>query len=156
MKRSEEAIRLDSDLKENAQLREKIEAAVQETIKSGECKSDGEAMEKALKSLGYDIPKAELERMQAESQQMSLEEMENVAGGTQYEKEWGELCNSDYWCMVLWDTKDQDEKGHNSWCVTAWHCDMATLHTETDSKEVSCWSNYTCKLISQPEKKSPF
>ena len=39
---------------------------------------------------------------------------------------------------------DEDEYGHDVWCWIGWHCYTVTLHTQTESKRASCWSNYDC------------
>ena len=50
----------------------------------------------------------------------------------------------------------KDEKGHDGACLTAWHCYAATLHSDTESKSVSCWKNYLCFYAYHEEtRKSP-
>ena len=39
---------------------------------------------------------------------------------------------------------NRSEYGHGSWCVTAWHCELVTLHTSTESKHVWCFYDYKC------------
>lgn len=147
MKKTEEMLRFEKDLNADEKLRGKLEDAIAALQASGECTSDGDIMEKAARSLGYSISAAELERMNAERQEASQEEMELAAGGGNYEKENQKRCGSDYYCDTLWDTVDMDEHGHNSFCITAWHCLTVMLHTETKNKEVACFKDYKCNII---------
>ena len=62
-------------------------------------------------------------------QQLDLDELENVVGGDN---------NPDY-----------DEYGHDTWCVAAWHCYTAMLHTDSDDNQVSCWSKFSCKIFNR-------
>ena len=78
-------------------------------------------MAKAAAELGYSISAADLERSAAEIQELDLDELENVAGGV-----------------------STDEDGNDTFCITAWHCFTAALHTEAKSKDAACWSDYKC------------
>ncbi len=122
MSKSEEILRLERDLSEQPELREKLEAEMKRIAEAGEAESDGEVMVKATAALGYTITLEELERSAADLEKLDDEELK-AAGG--------------------WST---DEKGHDDECLTAWHCYAATLHSDTESKVVSCWKNYLCFL----------
>ena len=148
MKKTSEMLRFEKDIASDAALRTKLDAAVREAIDSGVCHSDGEALSRAARSLGYEINAAELERMGAETQELSLEEMASAAGGDgDYDRVHKNLCTKDWHCDIFWNSAAEDEYGHNNWCATVWHCYMASMHTETESKNVSCWSDYLCAFI---------
>lgn len=135
MSKSEEMLRLERDLNEQPELREKLEAETKRIAEAGEAESDGEVMVRATTALGYTITLEELERSNADLEKLDDEEL-NAAGGS-----WSD---------------QKDEKGHDGACLTAWHCYAATLHTETESKSVSCWKNYLCFYAYHEEtRKSP-
>ena len=67
-------------------------------------------------------------------QELDQDEMEAVNGGAENKSE----------CSIAWDVAAQDEKGHNNWCLTLWHCGLITCHTETNSQKVYCYSDYKC------------
>ena len=145
MKKSEEILRMERDMNENPGLMEKLKAEVRRIAEAGEAECDGEALLKAAAALGYAVTTEDLDRAAAEMESVDDRELENVAGGQRaFEKD---LCTKDYECYAQWNTVDEDEKGRNAWCLTAWHCSVATLHTETDSKSVACLKNYACDLI---------
>lgn len=131
MKKTESLRKFEEALVSDPELRNKLDLAVKEAMESGDCKTDGEALSKAAASLGYEISFAELERMEAENEELDLDELEQVSGGESY-------------CSFFWHTAMEDEYGHNAWCLTLWHCDMVSMHTETESKNVHCWENFQC------------
>ena len=131
MKKSAEMMRLDRDLKNDPELAKNFKEAVKEAAQSGTCKNDIEVIALAAKSFGYEISIGEMERSAAAKEELDPEEMKQVAGG-------------DSECDYVWQTDHEDEYGHNNWCMTAWHCQMVTLHTETESKHVRCFSDYLC------------
>ena len=125
MSRFEEIKRFDAALNASEELRRDFEETCARIAKEGEARSDSEIMAKAAAELGFNISAADLERSAAELQELDLDELENVAGGG-----------------------GTDEHGFDTFCITAWHCFTAVLHTESQSKEVSCWSDYNCVLWS--------
>ena len=126
MSKSEEILRLERDMYEQPELREKLEAECKRIAEAGEAKSDGEVMVRAAAVLGYTITLEELERSAADRQELDPDELEDAAGGE----------------------RRKDEYGHEVWCLTAWHCHAVTLHTETTDKTVACWTDYRCGQIS--------
>jgi predicted ribosomally synthesized peptide with nif11-like leader len=92
------------------------------------CGSDAEALSLAARSAGFEVSPEEIERAMAEAQELDEKELEKVGGGR---------TSSD----------DEDEYGHDVWCWVGWHCYTVTLHTQTESKRASCWSNYDCVLV---------
>ena len=127
MNKTPEMARMEADLAASEALREKFNAVMKRIAEAGEAKSDGELFEKACAELGYQITAAELERLSAENEEISPDEMEQTAGG-----------------------KTEDSDGHDEWCLTAWHCYTVTLHTKANkgNEKVACWSDYLCALVS--------
>ena len=66
MSKNEELQRLERDLNEQAELREKLNAEMKRIAEAGEAVCDGEAMVKAAAALGYDVTLEELERAAAD------------------------------------------------------------------------------------------
>ena len=126
MSKSEELLRLERDLNEQPELREKLNAECKRIAEAGEAKSDGEVLVKAAAALGYTVSQEELERAAAAAQELDPDEMNAAAG---------------------WRISGEDEKGHENWCLTAWHCFTATLHTETKEHYAACWSDWDCFAI---------
>ncbi len=119
MSKNEELQRLERDLNEQPELREKLDAEIKRIAGAGEAQCDGEAMVKAAASLGYTITIEELERAAADLEKLDDDELDAAAGGA------------------------QDEK-HTNWCIKSWYCFAALRHTDTESKDVACWSDYVC------------
>ena len=129
IKRFEEALSADES------LRNKFEAAIKKITDEGTAQSDGEVMVKAAKELGFEISIDEMERFFAEMQEIDDNELENVAGGRKIKFDEG--------------SKRTDEYGRNLYCLGLWHCYTGFLHTDTESKEASCWKNYSCILANK-------
>ena len=134
MKKSEEMMRLDRDLKADPELAKKFNEAIAEAAKSEACENENELIALVAKSLGYEISAGELERIKAAKEELDPEEMTLAAGGEEN-------------CECLWKTKKEDEYGHANKCLTAWHCEIVTLHTETKSTDVWCFSKYRCSDV---------
>ncbi len=115
-------LRLERDLNEQPELKEKLDAESKRIAGAGAAQSDGEIFVQAASSLGYTVTLEELERAAAEIEELDPDEMD-VAGGR------------------------EDEKGHDAFCFTAWHCYTAVLHTKASLRNESCWSDYTCFMI---------
>lgn len=90
-----------------------------------------------------------MERTAAELESVDDDELESFAGGLEPydESRVNEECWHDYTCESIGRNFDEDEHGHDIWCVTAWHCFAATLHSDTDEKCVTCFSNYYCVFV---------
>jgi len=121
MSKSEELLRLERDLNEQPELGEKLDAEIKRIAEAKEAQSDGEVMVKAAAALGYTITMGELERATADLEKLDDDELD-AAGGFDI----------------------QDETGHNKWCIKSWYCFTVLQHTDTKSKDVACWSDYTC------------
>lgn len=143
MQKSPEMKRFEEDLRDNRELREKMDAVCRRIVEEGSAHSDAELLIRAAKELGYDIGAGELDRAAAAAQELDPDEMTAAAGG----KEERGKCLTDYMCVFSWKTNDEDDKGHNSWCFTAWHCFAATLHTATDEHKTACFADHTCVYL---------
>ena len=116
--------RFENDLKANKELRKKLDEAVKRIAAEGNAQSDGEVMAAAAKELGYDVSVAALEQAKAEAETLDPEELAAVAGGI-----------------------EEDEYGHDIFCLAVWHCLTVTLHTESENKSVACWADYWCSIF---------
>ena len=94
------------------------------------CGNDAEAFSLAARAVGFEIAPEEVERAMAEGQELDAEELKKVAGGKP-------SCDS-FFITV------EDNDGHDGWCMTAWHCFVATLHTEGGTANEACFSDYAC------------
>ena len=137
MSKSEELLRLEHDMAEQPELREKLDAEIKRVAEAGEAKSDGEIMVKAAAALGYTVSVEELERAAADLEKLDDDELE-AAGG----KYVGPGKKND-----RIEIKD-DEKGHAQWCGVTWHCFAAFIHTEAEDKNVACWKDHQCIVVS--------
>ena len=140
MTKPEEMKRLEADMASDKELYRKFYETADRIATENDPQSDGELFAAAAAELGYNITAADFERLYAEQEEISPEELEQAAGGNS--KDDGNCCWKDYFCSLLWNRADMDEKGHNGTCITAWHCFMATLHTEAESHDVNCWKDY--------------
>ena len=81
MGKSEELQRMERDLSEQPELREKLYADIKRITDTGEAACDGEAVAKAAASLGYKITPEELKRAVADSGELSESDLEQISGG---------------------------------------------------------------------------
>ena len=134
MSKSEELLRMERDLNEQPELREKLDAEIKRIAEAGEAESDGEAMAKAAAALGYTVKVEELERTTADLEKLDDDELE-ASGGDAFSRKIKE-----------------DEHGHDEGCVVTWHCFVAFLHTESKSTDVSCWKDHKCAVVNKDVK----
>ena len=150
MDKSNELLRMERDLNGHPELREKLDAEIRRIADAGEAQSDGEIAVKAAASLGYAVAAEELERAAADLEKLGYsitpEELERTtadlekldddeleaSGGNAFTRE-----------------KKTDEYGHDEGCVLTWHCFAAFLHTEAESKDVSCWKDHKCVVVNK-------
>ena len=129
MKKTEEMLRLERDMNGDPELREKLDAEIRRIVEAKEAESDGEAMAKAAAALGYTVTPEELERSAAELEAVDDNDLDTVAGG------------------LALDEADEDENGHDLWCVTAWHCYTVTIHSMTEDRNAACFRDYMCRVL---------
>ena len=139
IKKFEEALSVDEN------LRNKYEAALKKIADEKLAGSDGEAMVKVAKELGFEINIDEMERYFAAIQELDDEELDNAAGVSEEHRgpDGAQKCDD----FIGKAGSSKDEYGHYGICLAVWHCATAFLHTETDSKKVMCWSDYLCVAI---------
>ena len=119
MQKSDELLRFEADINADGKLRESFDAAIKRIAGAGETTNDGDAMVKAAAELGYDLSLNELERLYAESQELSDEELGAVAGGR------ADSCMTDYYCytVVNHDSEtDPDGKKESVACFVDYKC----------------------------------
>ena len=110
MSKSENILAFLSALEDNKELQEKYEAALKRISKNKEASSDGEALVKAAAEVGFPLTMADLERKQAENEELSDHDLEMVSGGTTSSDT---FCWVDYSCDYIYRTEwnDQSESG---------------------------------------------
>ena len=103
------------------------------------CGSKAEAISLAAAAAGLETTPEEVERAMAEAQELDEEELEKIGAGDA-------MCDKAYWCGELF-IPGEDEKGHDNWCVAAWHCFDLFLHTEATKHDEACFADYICAVI---------
>ena len=103
-------------LRESEELQHRLAEELKKIAEEKSAESDAEAMAKAAQALGYDFTVADMEKANAEAQELAPEEMEQAAGG------W---CFADYDCYTAWN-------------YTAWN------HDSPDQQGSACFSDYGC------------
>ena len=103
--------KFEADLRGNEELQEKLYEELAKIAKEKSAESDAEAMAKAAHALGYDFTVADMEKANAETQELDPEEMEQAAGG------W---CFADYDCYTAWNHDSPDQPG--SACLKDYDC----------------------------------
>ena len=106
----------EKDLRGNEKLQKKLFEELAKIAKEKSAESDAEAMAKAAHALGYDFTVADMEKANAEAQELAPEEMEQAAGG------W---CFADYDCYTAWNHDSPDQQGSACFsdygCITLFH-----------------------------------
>ena len=116
MRKSETLKAFETALNESKELQENFVAAQKRIVENDAASSDGELLVKAAAEVGYTLTMAELERVMAQSQELSDEELNRVVGGAD---------------------KNDD------WCLFNHHCFATLRHTDDGSTTATCWKNYT-------------
>ena len=80
-------------LKENPELGKQFDAELKKIAEEKSAQSDGEAIVKAARAMGYDFAEADMEKAFVSMQELDPEEMEKAAGG--------QFCWSDYDCFTI-------------------------------------------------------
>ena len=68
-------------LRESEELQHRLAEELKKIAEEKSAESDAEAMAKAAQALGYDFTVADMEKANAEAQELAPEEMEQAAGG---------------------------------------------------------------------------
>ena len=113
---TENVRKFEKDLRGNGELQKKLLEELAKIVKEKSAESDAEAMAKAAHALGYDFTVADMEKANAETQELDSEEMEQAAGG------W---CFADYDCYTAWNHDSPDQPGSACFsdydCITLFH-----------------------------------
>ena len=108
--------KFEKDLRGSKELQKKLVEELKKITEEKSAESDAEAMAKAAQALGYDFTVADMEKANAETQELDVEEMEQAAGG------W---CFADYDCYTAWNHDTPDQKGTACFsdyeCMTVYH-----------------------------------
>ena len=103
-------------LRESEELQHRLAQELKKIAEENSAESDAEAMAKAARALGYDFTVADMEKANAEAQELDPEEMEQAAGG------W---CFADYDCYTAWNHDSPDQQGSACFsdygCITLFH-----------------------------------
>ena len=103
-------------LRESGELQRRLAEELKKIAGEGSASNDAEAMAKAAQALGYDFTVADMEKANAEAQELAPEEMEQAAGG------W---CFADYDCYTAWNHDSPDQQGSACFsdydCITLFH-----------------------------------
>lgn len=103
-------------LRESEKLQHRLAQELKKIAEEKSAESDAEAMAKAAQALGYDFTVADMEKANAEAQELALEKMEHAAGG------W---CFADYDCYTAWYHDSPDQQGSACFsdygCITLFH-----------------------------------
>ena len=136
MEESDSMKALKKALSEDPEVVKKFDEAVSRILEEKKAGSDGELFSMAAKELGFDIPASEFEVSTANEEELDPEELEVVSGGE--------------FCMTVsernFGSMRDDESGHNSWCLAAWHCYTGMIHTEGGGNSVACYSDFQCLM----------
>ena len=108
---TENVRKFEKDLQGNEELQKKLFEELKKITEEKSVESDAEAMAKAARALGYDFTVADMEKANAETQELDPEEMEQAAGG------W---CFADYDCYTAWNHDSPDQQG--SACLKDYDC----------------------------------
>lgn len=114
--------KFEAALRSNRELVKKFEEEIKRLCAEKAISNDGEAYAKAANALGFELTESDLEKAEAEAQQLDRDELDSVAGGSEPD--------DDSWCLFDYS------------CYTAYH---HPKHKEGDLEP--CWSDYGCFTI---------
>ena len=113
---TENVRKFEKALRESEELQRRLTKELKKIAEERSASNDAEAMAKAAQALGYDFTVADMEKANAETQELDPEEMEQAAGG------W---CFADYDCYSAWNHDSPDQQGSACFsdydCITLFH-----------------------------------
>ena len=113
---TENVRKFEKALRESEDLQARLAEELKKIAEEKSALNDAEAMAKAARALGYDFTVADMEKANAEAQELDPEEMELAAGG------W---CFADYDCYTAWNHDTPDQQGSACFsdyeCITLFH-----------------------------------
>ena len=104
-------------LEEDQELAKKFEEALKNVVEAKEAKSDAEAFSKAAQALGFELTISDIEKTQAETQELDPTELDKTAGG------W---CWGSYDCYTAYHHDTPDEPGTD--CLKDHDCVLTFKH----------------------------
>ena len=99
MSNSENLLAFENALKESKELQKAFETAKKRIVENKEADGDSEMLVKAAAEIGFTLTVAEVERVIAETQELSDEDLAKVAGGEFHLENW---CRLDYNCGTFY------------------------------------------------------
>ncbi len=112
----EQLLTFEQKIQNDTEFRKKFEAKLREISASGEFATPQEAAVKAIHDLlGLDVTTADLEKAQAQSEELDVEELDQVSGG-----DYGRWCWEDYACYYVWHHPDESNPDDN--CFWDFNC----------------------------------
>ena len=113
---TENVRKFEKALRESKELQARLAQELKKIAEEKSVANDAEAMAKAARALGYDFTVADMEKANAETQELDPEEMQQAAGG------W---CFADYDCYTAWNHDTPDQQGSACFsdyeCITLFH-----------------------------------
>ena len=113
---TENVRKFEKALRESEDLQARLAEELKKIAEEKSALNDAEAMAKAARALGYDFTVADMEKANAETQELDVEEMQQAAGG------W---CFADYDCYTAWNHDTPDQQGSACFsdyeCITLFH-----------------------------------
>ena len=113
---TENVRKFEKALRESEELQRRLAEELKRIAQEKSAANDAEAMAKAAQALGYDFTVADMEKANAETQELDPEEMKTAAGG---------LCFADYDCYTAWNHDTPDQQGSACFsdyeCITLFH-----------------------------------
>ena len=101
-------------LREDKELTGRFEEELKRIAEEKSAGSETEAIVKAAKALGYDFTAADLEKAQAETQEIDPDELKQTSGGG------------------------------DDWCLFDFACFTAVRHDTPDAPPYACFKEYAC------------
>ena len=111
MSKSENILAFEAALQGSKELQEKFVAAQKRIFENKEAEGHAEVVVKAAAEVGFTLTVAEVERTIAEAQELSEEELGNVAGGAT--SSW---CASDYNFIMSFGSSSKNQPGKMNNC----------------------------------------
>ena len=113
----ENVMKFKQALQENRELADQFTEELKRIAEEKSADSDAQAIVQAAKTLGFDFTIADVEKAQAEIQELDPKELDQAAGG------------------------------EDSWCMFDFACFTAVRHDTPDKPPYACFKDYACVTI---------
>ena len=117
--------KLERALREDRELAKKFEEELKRIAEEQSAGAKVEALAKAARTLGFDVTVSDLEKAQAETQELDPEELDNSVGG------W---CFADYDCYTAYHHDTPNEQGTD--CFKDHDCALVFKHPKCTYAEL--------------------